>query len=93
MFPGDTDSPSPAPNEEWTVHMCVYSLSGQLLTDSEATYRIGMQELPPAVDANIGEWHRGARVRMYVPWYSAFGLRGTETIPPYENVIIETELK
>ena len=90
---GDTDSPSPAPEEEWTVHMRTYTLAGELLIDTEGSYRIGKCELPQAVDANMSELHHGAKVRLLAPWYSAYGLHGTDAVPPYENVIIELELK
>ena len=39
--PGDTSTPSPKTDEEWTVHMRVYDLKEHLLVDSEASYRIG----------------------------------------------------
>lgn len=90
---GDTDSPGPQEGEQWLIRLRTYNLRGELLLDSESTCRIGKQELPPAVEYNIGEWHRGCSVRMYVPWYSAYGMSGTAQIPPYENVIIELELK
>lgn len=90
---GDEDAPTPREGEEWLLHMCVYDIQEHLLLDSEQTYRIGKYELPTAIDENIGEWHRGTKVRMYVPWYSAFGRQGTAEIPPYENVIIDLELK
>ena len=54
---------------------------------------LGKNELPLGVDSNVPELYPGAKVRMYVPWYAAFGQLGTEYIPPYENVIIELELK
>lgn len=93
LDPGDTDGPSPKPNEEWTIHMRVLSLDQTVLLDSEGTYRIGKYELPQAIDANITEWHHGTRVRMLVPWYTAFGMQGKDRIPAYENVIIEIEIK
>lgn len=93
LDPGDTTSPTPKTDEQWTVRMLTYTLDGQLLIDSEGTFRIGKQELPLAVDANIHELHRGAKARLIAPWYAAYGLQGTEYIPPYENVIIEIELK
>ena len=73
--------------------MKVCDLNGHLLQDSEGTYTIGKYELPVAVDLNIGEWHQGTRIKMFAPWYSAFGMQGTKEIPPYENVMIELELK
>lgn len=90
---GDEEAPMPKEGEEWLLHMRVYDAQEHLLLDVEQTYRIGKYELPVAIDKNINEWHRGAKVRMYVPWYSAFGPQGTAEIPPYENVIIDLELK
>jgi len=90
---GDTDSPAPREGEEQVVRMRVSTLDGRLLEDSEGTYRIGKQELPKAIDANISEWHHGARVKIYAPWYAAFGITGTHAVPPYENVIIEIDIR
>ena len=73
--------------------MIVYSLDGRLLEDSEGIYMIGKLELPRAVDANIPDWHPGSKIRMYAPWYSAYGMKGTAHIPPYENVLIEIKLR
>lgn len=83
----------PSPDEEWVVAMRIYTLGGQLLTDSESTYRLGHRELPQGVEENIYELYRGGEARMLVPWYAAYGITGTANIPPYENVIIELELK
>lgn len=90
---GDTDAPAPQRGEQWVIRMRICDLDGHLLNDTEATYTIGKHELPNAVEQNIGEWHRGCRVKMFVPWYAAFGMQGTKDIPPYENVMIELELK
>jgi len=90
---GDEHTSSPLPNEEWLIHMRVMNLEGRLLEDSEQTYRIQRHELPYAVDRNIDILHHGAHARIYAPWYSAFGIQGTANIPPYENVIIEIELR
>lgn len=89
---GDTDSPSPKAEEEWLIHLRTYNLNGRLLLDTQGSYPIGRQELPEAVEANIGEMHRHGHVRMIVPWYTAYGPSGTNEVPPYENVIIEIEL-
>ena len=90
---GETETPSPQPNEEWTVHMRVYSLNNDLLMDTERAYLFGHHDLPAAVENNASEWHHGTQARMYVPWYSAFGLQGTQTVAPYQNVIMEIELR
>lgn len=90
---GDTDRPMPQMGDECVVHMKIYNLAGQLLEDSESTYCVGKLELPTAIDANIREWHHGAQIKMFAPWYAAYGIKGTETIPPYENVMIEIEIR
>lgn len=89
---GDTNRPV-RNGEECTVRMRVYSLAGERYTDSEITACVGKYELPAALDENMPEWHHGAHVRMYAPWYAAYGIKGEGTIPPYENVIIELEIK
>ena len=81
------------PNEECTVRMQVYSLSGTFYMDHEQTARIGKGQLPAAVEENITEWHHGARLRLIAPWFAAYGIQGTTTVPPYENVIIDLEIR
>ena len=90
---GDEAQGAPAPGEEWTVHMKIYDLDNHLLVDSEKSYVIGKRELPDAVDMNIGVLYKHGRARMYAPWYAAYGVSGTADIAPYENIIIEIELK
>jgi hypothetical protein len=74
--------------------MTVYTLeTKQLLVDIIREFRIGKSELPPAIDNNISEFRKGSQARMLVPWYGAFGMQGTKEVPPYENVIINIEIK
>jgi hypothetical protein len=89
---GDTERPIHY-NEEYTVHMRVYSLKGTFYMDAEQTARAGKYELPAAIDENITDWHHGASMRMIVPWYAAYGNKGTAKVPPYENVIIDLEIR
>ena len=89
---GEADQPIQA-GDELTLHMTVFSLAGKRYTDSELTVRAGKYELPAAIDDNITEWHHGAQVRLFAPWYAAYGMKGTEYIPPYENIIIELKIR
>ena len=90
---GDTQSGTPKEGERWVIRMQVCNLEGLLLEDSEHSYLIRKRELPAAVEDNISELHHGAKARLIAPWYSAFGAQGTTHVPPYENVIIDIELK
>ena len=87
------DEEAPATDRARIIAMRIYNLDGQLLADIEGSYHIGRRELPQGVEANIGELHQGGKARMAIPWYAAFGITGTDHIPPYENVIIDVELK
>ena len=79
--------------ERCSLGMKVYSLSGQLYIDTELSALAGKYELPAAIDANITEWKHGDRITLLAPWYAAFGIKGTEHVPPYENVRIELEIR
>lgn len=89
---GDADA-AVREKEECQLQLRTYSLDGTLLSDTRGSYTIGQRQLPQAVEANITEWHHGTRVRMFAPWYAAYGLRGNEAVPPYENVIIELTIE
>ena len=81
------------PGEECSVHMRVYSLTGKPYYDVDQTAHVGKYELPNAIDANITEWHHGASLKIVAPWYAAYGIKGTAQIPPYENIIIELDIR
>jgi hypothetical protein len=79
--------------EECSLHIRTYSLSGKLYTDFVQTALIGAWKLPAAIEENITEWHHGARLVLLSPWYAAYGIQGTEHIPPYENLRIEITIQ
>ena len=90
---GDTEREQIPFGQPCTVHMRIYSLEKKMLVDTEGTYILGKGELPMSIEWNLHELHHGAKVRMYVPWYTAYGRQGTEYIPPYENLIIDLEVR
>ena len=91
--PGDEDAGKPQRDEECEIHMLIYSLDGRLYCDDARIVTLGKYEIPVAVDWNILEWYHGAKVKMLVPWYSAYGVKGTDAIPPYENIVIDLDIK
>lgn len=91
---GNIDAPPPIKGEKWTIHTTIYSLTTRkLLIDTLQEYTIGKGELIVAIENNIHEFRKGTKARMLVPWYAAYGMQGTKEVPPYENVIIEIEIK
>lgn len=90
---GNEQLKAPTHNSVCTVHMVTYTLNGRQLLDSEVSCCIGKGEIPVGVEWNLDELHPGGKAKLIVPWYMAYGQQGTDYIPPYENVIIEIELK
>ena len=91
---GDMNMPAPKDGDLLEVQMSVYTIEQEkLLVDIIREYRVGKSELLPAIENNITEFRKGTKARMLVPWYGAFGMKGTKDIPPYENVIINIEIR
>jgi hypothetical protein len=91
--PGNEEAGKPELGKECELHMRIYSLDGHLYCDDQRTVTLAKYELPVAVEWNVAEWYHGAKLKMLVPWYSAYGIQGTDAIPPYENVMIELDIK
>lgn len=91
--PGDVDAELIRRGDRRTLTMRVYDLNGKLLLDSQREYTIGQMEMPIGIDMNVRHLHPGARVRMLMPWYAAFGMQGNEYVPPYTNILIDLEIR
>ena len=79
--------------EEHVIHLEVYDLKGNLLADILRPFVVGKDQLPMAADANMTVLNPGAKAEMVAPWYMAYGASGTESVPPYTNVLIEMEIQ
>lgn len=91
--PGDVDAELIRRGDRRTLTMRVYDLNGKLLLDSQREYTIGQMEMPTGIDMNVRHLHPGARVRMLMPWYAAYGMQGNEYVPPYTNIMIDLEIR
>ncbi len=85
-------APTPQPKEKWTIHYQVRHLDNTLAEDIEGTYTIARGELPAAIDEAVQQMIADETTTLIAPWYSAFGMKGTDHIKPYENVIITITL-
>ena len=90
---GDEQQALPRLGQTLIVRMFIYTLNGKLLEDTEGSYTLGRHELPQGVEPCVRELHPGGSARLIVPWYAAFGMKGTAHIPPYENVIIDLQIQ
>lgn len=89
---GDTDGAAPQDNEAWTLRIRTHDLGGNLLLDEHRDYRFSRSELPIAVDVLQPELRHGERLRIVAPWYSAYGMHGNATVPPYTSVVLDVEV-
>lgn len=86
---GDEAQQPLQPGKDYTLHIRTYTLDQRLLTDVSQTCKLTVGELPYAVVEVLRELYPGAKARLIVPWYNAYGMHGNQQVPPYENVIID----
>lgn len=88
---GDLDLQPHRFGQYCVLHIRVYTFDNkrQLLSDECGTYKVGESPLPLALVDVVRDKCPGAHVEMLMPWYSAFGVRGNENIPPYQNLLID----
>ncbi len=84
---------SPKPNEKWLVRLQVFDLRGTLLQDIEGYYTIKHFDLPIAVEEAVDDAYEGETIVLYAPWYTAYGMKGSDTVKPYTNVRFVVTLK
>ena len=84
---------TPKTTEHWRVAMRVYTLGGKLLQDIEGVYAIKHNDLPIAVEEAVEDMVEGEAAIVYAPWYTAYGMKGTNSVKPYTNVRFDVTLK
>lgn len=88
-----TATATPQPKEQWLIHYQVMHLDSALAEDTEGSFTIARGELPTAIDETVQHMIANETATIIAPWYSAFGLKGTEHVRAYENVLIHITLK
>jgi FKBP-type peptidyl-prolyl cis-trans isomerase len=68
----------------------VYELNGQLIADVSETFEIGSasKPLPLAMDKALKMLRQGEQIQIIAPWYTAYGVEGTDEIKGYTNLKI-----
>lgn len=77
--------------EDVELHAQIYTMDGKLLTDSRETIALGKGETLQSVENILQTMRRGEACELLVPWYQAFGVSGSEEVPPYTNIKINME--
>ena len=63
-------------------------LNGQILADIEDVFAVDSGDLPTAINRSLRQMRRGEQMRIVAPWYTAYGIEGTNIIKPYTNLVI-----
>ena len=71
-----------------SIHLQMAELNGQMLADIDDIFTVGSGDLPVAINRSLKQMGRGEQMRIVAPWYTAYGIEGTQLIKPYTNLVI-----
>jgi len=74
--------------EAISIHLLMAELNGQILADIEDVFAVDSGDLPTAINRCLRQMRRGEQMRIVAPWYTAYGIEGTNIIKPYTNLVI-----
>ncbi len=74
--------------QEITLHILINSFDSTLISDSKITTHLGANNLPIAITRSLKMMRIGEQMRIIAPWYTAYGVEGTNIIKPYSNLLI-----
>lgn len=76
-----------------TLHIQINELNGPLLSDVKYEHIVGSGELPLALSRSIKMMATREQMRIVAPWYTAYGIEGTDIIKPYTNLLINIRIE
>ena len=74
--------------EAISIHLLMAELNGLILADIEDVFAVDSGDLPTAINRCLRQMRRGEQMRIVAPWYTAYGIEGTNIIKPYTNLVI-----
>lgn len=74
--------------ESVVLDMQVYELNDSVIADVHETFNVGGGTLPLAIDQSLKMMRRGERMHIVAPWYTAYGVEGTNLVRGYTNLKI-----
>lgn len=70
------------------LHLEVSELNGDLLADVKRQTKVDSGDLPLAINQVLKMMREGEQMVIVAPWYTAYGVEGTELVKPYANLKI-----
>ena len=70
------------------LHLQVSELNGEQLADVKQQMRVDSGDLPLAINQALKMMRVGEQMVVVAPWYTAYGVEGTNLVKPYANLKI-----
>ena len=65
----------------------LYNLEGTEILSEKKSVRLGKKEIPTGLEDGLRLMRKGETIRLIVPWYLAYGMKGNEDVPPYTSLM------
>lgn len=66
-------------------------LSDSLLLEKTETILIGKKQIINGIEEAVLLMHQGDEAHLIIPWYLAYGMKGSETVPPYTSIKVHVK--
>ena len=67
-------------------------LKGKTIESGTKTIRFEKKEIPTGLEEGLKLMRKGEKMRLIVPWYLGYGMKGEGNIPPYTSLIYEIKV-
>lgn len=83
-----TDLDSIHKGDSVELHIQISEMDGKMISDTKNQFIVRSGDLPLAIVRSLKTMRRGEQMRIISPWYTAYGVDGTNIIKPYSNLLI-----
>lgn len=70
-----------------------YTFSSDFIVSEKISVNIGKKEIPVGLEDGIKMMRKGEKMKLIVPWYLAYGMKGKDNIPPYTSLIYDIRVE
>lgn len=83
-----TDLDSVHKGDTVELHIRISEIGGKMISDTKSNFVVRSGELPLAIVRSLKMMRKGEQMHIICPWYTAYGVEGTNIIAPYSNLFI-----
>lgn len=70
----------------------LFTVNGVKVDSGKKTVNFEKKEIPIGLEEGLKLMRKREKMRLIVPWYLAYGMKGESNIPPYTSLIYEIEI-